>query len=75
MSSAASGKASEPAEPERLTSEDIGEMFLVAHNARRVGCPRVQADPAHIEALCLEVLRGRAAKPGGRVCHEKPETD
>jgi hypothetical protein len=50
-------------------------MFLLAHHARLAGCPRVQADPAHVEALCLEVLRGRAVKPSGRTCGEQPETD
>lgn len=57
-----SSEARTAAEPDRLESEDVGEMFLIAYHARQAGCPRVQADPAHIEALCLEVLRGRAAR-------------
>ena len=57
----AAEKAAELREPDRLENEDISEMFLVAHHARKAGCPRVQADPAHIEALCLEVLRTRTA--------------
>jgi hypothetical protein len=57
----AAGEAAELAAPEQLEDADVGEMLLVAYHARKAGCPRVQAAPEHIEALCLEVLRVRAA--------------